>query len=132
MNFDGVEYEDDLSPMDASEFSYIESKWACSVTGVFMDNEKSLYIATDTTNNESSIYTTARIAPMSLKYYGLCLLKGSYTVKLHFAEIIFTDDQTFSNLGKRIFDVFIQVSDWMIFIFRMKSLLSNFFNWLLS
>ncbi|KAF5478526.1 hypothetical protein F2P56_005077, partial [Juglans regia] len=34
--------------------------------------------------------------------------KGSYKVKLYFAEIMFSDDQTFSSLGRRIFNVSIQ------------------------
>ncbi|CAI8606860.1 unnamed protein product [Vicia faba] len=34
--------------------------------------------------------------------------QGSYKVKLHFAEIMFSDDQTFKSLGRRIFDVSIQ------------------------
>ncbi|KAL2496549.1 putative LRR receptor-like serine/threonine-protein kinase [Forsythia ovata] len=34
--------------------------------------------------------------------------RGSYRVRLHFAEIIYTDDSTFSSLGRRIFDVSIQ------------------------
>ncbi|KAK2368168.1 putative leucine-rich repeat receptor serine/threonine-protein kinase [Trifolium repens] len=32
----------------------------------------------------------------------------SNTVNLHFAEIMFTDDQTYSSLGRRIFDIYIQ------------------------
>jgi hypothetical protein len=34
---------------------------------------------------------------------------GNYTVKLHFAEIVFTNDSTYYSLGKRKFNVFIQV-----------------------
>ncbi|RWR96265.1 Protein kinase domain-containing protein [Cinnamomum micranthum f. kanehirae] len=52
--------------------------------------------------------TTARLSPLSLTYYGLCLGNGNYIVKLHFAEIVFTDDRTYSSIGKRIFDVYIQ------------------------
>lgn len=57
-----------------------------------------------------NIYNNARLAPTSLRYYGLCLRQGSYRVRLHFAEIMYTDDSTFSSLGRRIFDVSIQVS----------------------
>ncbi|GLT38035.1 hypothetical protein SLA2020_123060 [Shorea laevis] len=32
----------------------------------------------------------------------------SNTVNLHFAEIMFTDDKTYSSLGRRIFDIYIQ------------------------
>ncbi|KAM0945204.1 putative Malectin domain-containing protein [Dioscorea sansibarensis] len=48
------------------------------------------------------------MSALSLTYYGLCLLNGSYSVKLHFAEIMFTGDQTYSVVGRRFFDVSIQ------------------------
>jgi len=60
--------------------------------------------------NGPEYYETARLAPLSLKYYGLCMQKGNYKVKLHFAEIMFSNDQTYQSLGRRIFDVSIQVS----------------------
>ena len=55
-------------------------------------------------------YQNARLSPMSLNYYGLCMPNGNYKVKLHFAEIMFSDDQTYRSLGRRIFDVSVQVS----------------------
>ena len=84
-----------------------------------MDSSFDKYtVKTAFSSNEGypEIFQTARIAPLSLKYYGLCLRKGSYKVTLHFAEIMFSDDQTFSSLGRRIFDVSIQVSKSRIFI----------------
>ncbi|KAH7651410.1 Non-specific serine/threonine protein kinase protein [Dioscorea alata] len=59
-------------------------------------------------NATNELYTSARLSPLSLTYYGLCLLNGNYTVNLHFAEIIFTDDQTYLAVGRRLFDVSIQ------------------------
>uniref|UniRef100_A0A2N9GZA8 non-specific serine/threonine protein kinase n=1 Tax=Fagus sylvatica TaxID=28930 RepID=A0A2N9GZA8_FAGSY len=50
----------------------------------------------------------ARLSPLSLTYYARCLAKGNYTVKLHFAEIIFRDNRSFFSVGRRIFDVYIQ------------------------
>ncbi|OIW11600.1 hypothetical protein TanjilG_15294 [Lupinus angustifolius] len=88
-------------------------QWAYSSTGVFVGNAASDYV---TTNKKSLIiqgpayYQTARIAPLSLSYFGLCMRKGNYKVRLHFAEIMFSSDQnqTFSSLGRRIFDVSVQ------------------------
>lgn len=57
----------------------------------------------------SGLYRTARVSPSSLTYYGLCLGNGNYTLHLHFAEIIFTDDKTLYSLGKRLFDIYVQV-----------------------
>ncbi|KAL8102435.1 hypothetical protein AgCh_027064 [Apium graveolens] len=53
-------------------------------------------------------YQTSRLSPSSLKYYDICLQKGSYKVRLHFAKILFSDDATSQGNGRRIFDVSIQ------------------------
>ncbi|KAJ6852854.1 putative LRR receptor-like serine/threonine-protein kinase isoform X2 [Iris pallida] len=107
------EYEDDSSPLGAARYAISEDNtWASSSTGSFLAyHNEANYIATNmsvlnTSNPE--LYTTARLTPVSLKYYGLCLQKGDYNVSLHFAEIMFTSDDTFSSVGKRLFDVSIQ------------------------
>nr|DAD48175.1 TPA_asm: hypothetical protein HUJ06_018112 [Nelumbo nucifera] len=108
--FDGEEYVDDTTNMGPSDFYQYDERWACSTTGDYLENNNGIYITSNNVLNitGSAIYRTARLAPLSLRYYGLCLHKGSYTVKLHFAEIMYTDDQTFSSIGERIFDVSIQ------------------------
>ncbi|KAF8391184.1 hypothetical protein HHK36_023486 [Tetracentron sinense] len=108
---DDKEYEEDSRKMGASDFFFSAERWGCSSTGVYMDdNSIDDYKVTNTSalNTINPLYTTARLAPLSLKYYGLCLRKGSYTVQLHFAEIMYTENQTFSSLGRRIFDISIQ------------------------
>ncbi|XVF16842.1 hypothetical protein REPUB_Repub10bG0066800 [Reevesia pubescens] len=116
LNISGdTKYQADREPRGASMF-YPGQNWASSSTGNFMDNDIDAddYIVTNTSalSNVSAIhselYTTARISPLSLTYYGLCLINGNYTVNLHFAEIIFKNDRSFYSLGKRIFDVYIQ------------------------
>lgn len=59
--------------------------------------------------DNGELYMDARVSPLSLTYYGFCLGNGNYTVNLHFAEIKFTDDQTFHSLRRRVFDIYIQV-----------------------
>ena len=113
MSFEGNEYEADLSTgrLSSSFFSFSE-KWGFSSSGFFTGNEDANYIAENTFSlnmTGAEFYQTARLAPNSLKYYGLCLREGSYKVRLHFAEIMYSDNQTFSSLGNRIFDVAIQV-----------------------
>uniref|UniRef100_A0A5B7CA14 non-specific serine/threonine protein kinase n=1 Tax=Davidia involucrata TaxID=16924 RepID=A0A5B7CA14_DAVIN len=112
-----TKYEADLEARGASMFySGVEQKWAFSSTGNFMDNavDADLYINANTSalSNVSAptseLYTSARVSPLSLTYYGLCLMNGNYTVRLHFAEIVYTNDHSFNSLGKRIFDVYIQ------------------------
>ena len=107
------EYTQDSSQSGTSTF-FSNDRWGYSSTGNFIGNEKASYVATNTsilTMPNQGLYTSARLAPLSLKYYGRCLQNGNYSVQLHFAEIIFTDDRTFLSSGKRIFDVSIQVID---------------------
>ncbi|XP_038898936.1 probable LRR receptor-like serine/threonine-protein kinase At1g53440 isoform X2 [Benincasa hispida] len=108
MEVDGNEYEEDATPGGKSNFLSISDRWAYSSTGVFLGDENANYRETSSNASIPNIYRTARLAPLSLKYYGLCLRRGSYNVKLHFAEIMYTADQTFSSLGERIFDISIQ------------------------
>ncbi|CAL9220233.1 unnamed protein product [Arabidopsis halleri] len=55
-----------------------------------------------------ALYKTARISPLVLTYYRLCIGNGNYTVSLHFSEIIITDS-SFYSFGKRVFDIHVQV-----------------------
>ncbi|XP_058219408.1 probable LRR receptor-like serine/threonine-protein kinase At1g07650 [Rhododendron vialii] len=110
-----TKYEADLEQKGASTF-YSGQNWAFSSTGIFLDNDidSDVYIDTNVstlhnvTAPDSELYTTARVSPLSLTYYGLCLMNGNYTVKLHFAEIVYANDKSFNSLGRRIFDVYIQ------------------------
>lgn len=113
MRADGHDYEEDLTTEGKSNFFSVSEKWAYSSTGVFLGDENADYLASNKLGLNVSgprYYQNARLSPLSLKYYGLCLRSGSYNVKLHFAEIMYSNDQTFSSLGKRIFDILIQVS----------------------
>ncbi|KAF8012643.1 hypothetical protein BT93_I0718 [Corymbia citriodora subsp. variegata] len=114
MAFEGNQYEEDTSLNRPSIFSSSSSssseKWAYSTTGVYMGNEAAGYPAKYPymVISGPEIYQTGRLSPWSIRYYGLCMMKGSYKVRLHFAEIQYSEDETFSSLGKRIFDVAIQ------------------------
>lgn len=113
VNFGGNQYEEDSLENCPSTYFISESKkWAFSSTGDSPAVGKPTYT---TKNNsilkmrDSEIYKTARLSPSSLKYYGLCLINGNYKVNLHFSEIMFRDDQTYYSVGRRFFDVSIQV-----------------------
>ncbi|KAK8959012.1 putative LRR receptor-like serine/threonine-protein kinase [Platanthera guangdongensis] len=108
----GIKYEADMEERGASML-YFGQNWAFSSTGNFMDNneDSDTYIARNTSNlsiPNAELYAEARLSPLSLTYYGLCMFTGQYTVQLHFAETVFHDDNTFYSLGKRLFNVFIQ------------------------
>ncbi|CAL5190212.1 unnamed protein product [Lathyrus oleraceus] len=109
----GSSYDDDGDAAGPARFHQSGTKnWAFSTTGNFMDNDGGDYY---TWSNKSALsmanaelFMTARVSPTSLTYYGFCLGNGNYTVNLHFAEIMFTDDQTYNSLGRRVFDIYIQ------------------------
>ncbi|KAI3860661.1 hypothetical protein MKW92_053892, partial [Papaver armeniacum] len=107
-NYDGDQNEEGSSNF----YHHGTNNWALSTTGDFMDNDdngdrliagipkSSLSMA------DSELYMTARRSPLSLTYYGFCLINGNYTVNLHFAEIEFNKSQ--DSLGRRVFNVYIQ------------------------
>ncbi|KAK7858402.1 putative leucine-rich repeat receptor-like serine/threonine-protein kinase [Quercus suber] len=110
-----VKYEADLELGGAAKFVRMmtDDSWGFSSTGDFWDVWSSSldYIATNESvlkMNDSELYMDARLSPLSLTYYARCLANGNYTVKLHFAEIIFRDNRSFFSVGRRIFDVYIQ------------------------
>ncbi|XP_039116046.1 probable LRR receptor-like serine/threonine-protein kinase At1g53440 isoform X3 [Dioscorea cayenensis subsp. rotundata] len=110
-NIDGDEYQADTDTGGASYYNSFNEKWAISSTGDFVDNGDEKYIAKNSSAlniSNPELYMTARLSPLALTYYGLCLQNGNYTVKLHFAEIMFADNHTFSSVGRRIFDAYIQ------------------------
>uniref|UniRef100_A0A1J3FPW9 non-specific serine/threonine protein kinase n=1 Tax=Noccaea caerulescens TaxID=107243 RepID=A0A1J3FPW9_NOCCA len=107
-------YEEDLNGRGASTFSSVAERWGYSSSGLWVGNDTALFTATDSFNlingSVPEYYKTARLAPQSLKYYGLCMRsgRGTYKVQLHFAEIMFSNDQTYNSLGRRVFDIYVQ------------------------
>lgn len=112
--FEGNEYEGDSTGEGPSYFfASSDNRWAYTSSGLFLTKEDVNFVATNKFPSNminEDIYRTARLAPNSLIYYGFCMRQGSYKVRLHFAEIMFSNDSTYSSLGRRLFDVRIQVS----------------------
>ena len=111
LEIDGNVYQEDLTSRGAANFISSGDRWAYSSTGTYMGNSNALYTASFENATNPEYYQSARLSPLSLKYYGLCLRPGSYRVQLHFAEIMYFDNQTFPSLGRRVFDVSVQVSE---------------------
>ncbi|XP_041027250.1 probable leucine-rich repeat receptor-like serine/threonine-protein kinase At3g14840 isoform X3 [Juglans microcarpa x Juglans regia] len=108
-----IKYEADLDASGAANFHRTRENWGFSCTGNFWDDNSSsnAYIANNASElrmNSPELYTSACLSPLSLTYYARCLANGKYTVALHFAEIIITGNRSFSSLGRRLFDVYIQ------------------------
>lgn len=89
-----------------------------SNTGHFFDSGRvDYYTWSNTTKldmNNAELNMDARVSPLSLTYYAFCMGNGSYTISLHFAEIMFTNDETYSSLGRRVFDIYVQVHGFII------------------
>ncbi|KAK7244116.1 hypothetical protein RIF29_38934 [Crotalaria pallida] len=105
-------YDDDSYEAGPARFHRTGSNWAFINTGHFFDSSLvDYYTWSNTTKlamDNAELYMNARVSPLSLTYYGYCLGNGSYKVNLHFAEIMFTDDQTYKSLGRRVFDIYVQ------------------------
>ncbi|KAL0909428.1 hypothetical protein M5K25_020298 [Dendrobium thyrsiflorum] len=115
MSSDGTNF--DIDNADLSSTSYFVTnvnKWAVSNAGSFIDasNPNANYIISSQIQSQntldSKLFKTARMSPSSLRYYGLGLENGNYTVKLQFSEIGIPDQPTWTSLARRVFDIYIQ------------------------
>jgi interleukin-1 receptor-associated kinase 1 len=89
--------------------------WAYSYAGDYRNtnfNASALVrnLTCEITSAKANIDNNFRLAPVSLTYYGLCLRKGEYIVTLYFAEALYSKSEDYSTSGKRVFDIYIQVS----------------------
>lgn len=113
-------YDDDSSETGPTRFHKVGTNRALINSGHFFDSDRANYYTwTNTTKlamDNSKLYMNARVSPNSLTYYGFCLGNGNYIVNLHFAEIMFTDDKTYSSLRRSVFDIYIQVYIFIIFL----------------
>ncbi|KAG2315737.1 hypothetical protein Bca52824_018859 [Brassica carinata] len=111
LTINGTKYD-----ADTSDRPFYDSRngWVSSNTGNFLDDGRSPEGVSLWTNTsklkiaEPRLYTHARLSAISLTYYALCLGEGNYTVNLHFAEIMFSDNETYGSLGRRFFDIYVQ------------------------
>ncbi|CAI9113453.1 OLC1v1014057C1 [Oldenlandia corymbosa var. corymbosa] len=108
---DGNYYESDLNPDGRSTFVLSNnSAWGYSSMGSYIYASNDQYVFSQTCNvsniADAPLYTGARVAPISLKYYAFCLRNDNYTVRLDFAEIGW--DPASILQGRRVFNVDIQ------------------------
>ncbi|CAN6683915.1 unnamed protein product [Malus baccata var. baccata] len=102
---DGILYETDDSALGPATFNVTNTeKWAVSNAGLILDRLNSTYIVTP------ELFQTSRASAGSLRYYGLGLENGPYTVILHFTETVYEShtSQKWKSLGRRVFDIYIQ------------------------
>uniref|UniRef100_A0A0E0PJP3 non-specific serine/threonine protein kinase n=1 Tax=Oryza rufipogon TaxID=4529 RepID=A0A0E0PJP3_ORYRU len=90
-----------------------QTRWGVSSVGNFFQGTNGMdriYSSSKHFQNtvDSKLFETARMSPSSLRYYGLGLENGNYTVLLQFAEFSFTETPTWQSLGRRVFDIYVQ------------------------
>ncbi|WVZ87137.1 hypothetical protein U9M48_033827 [Paspalum notatum var. saurae] len=110
---DGTTYQPDNANLGAaSYFVTDDTTWGVSNVGRFLDASSGSYIIYSShqfqNTLDSELFQTARMSPSSLRYYGIGLENGNYTVTLQFAEFDFEDSQTWKSVGRRVFDIYIQ------------------------
>ncbi|KAK9133059.1 hypothetical protein Scep_012587 [Stephania cephalantha] len=96
----------------ASYFATDTRRWAVSNVGRFSDSINAQYTRIQpsqyTNTLDSELFQTARLSAGSLRYYGMGLENGNYTVNLQFAEADFPDTRTWQSRGRRVFDIYVQ------------------------
>ncbi|XP_062015776.1 probable LRR receptor-like serine/threonine-protein kinase At1g56130 [Rosa rugosa] len=118
----GTVYETDTEPLGPATYYVTDTnRWGVSNVGLKTQFVAASYL-TGTNNPKYTISTSspigntsdpmlfqsARISASSLRYYGLGLENGNYTVTLEFAEQAILDTPKRKSLGRRVFDIYIQ------------------------
>lgn len=111
----GIVYESDNDMLGPATYYVTDTKrWAVSNVGYFAESDNPQYTSSTsshiTNTSDVRLFQTSRISASSLRYYGLGLENGNYTVSLQFAETAFQGSFRWSTLGTRLFDIYIQVS----------------------
>ncbi|KAH0898879.1 hypothetical protein HID58_048447, partial [Brassica napus] len=81
------------------------TKWAVSSVGLFAGSSNNMWVINSL---DSEIFQSARHSSSSLRYYGLGLENGGYTVTLQFAEIDILGTNSWRGLGTRRFNIYVQ------------------------
>jgi hypothetical protein len=107
-------YQPDVANVGPASYYVTEARtWGVSNVGKFMDASNSSYIIHSSSKflntSDPELFQTARMSPSSLRYYGVGLENGNYAVTLQFAEFAFEDSKTWTSLGRRVFDIYVQV-----------------------
>ncbi|PUZ48906.1 hypothetical protein GQ55_7G283400 [Panicum hallii var. hallii] len=111
---DNSMYQPDVANVGPASYYVTEARtWGVSNVGKFLDASNSSYIIHSSSKflntSDPELFQTARMSPSSLRYYGVGLENGNYAVTLQFAEFAFEDSKTWTSLGRRVFDIYVQL-----------------------
>ncbi|XP_031119324.1 probable LRR receptor-like serine/threonine-protein kinase At1g56140 isoform X2 [Ipomoea triloba] len=110
----GIVYESDETLGPATYYMTSTGRWAVSNAGLSIDSNRTEYTAFSssgfTNTVDPPLFQRARLSAGSLRYYGLGLENGNYSVTLWFAESIILNPKppSWESLGRRIFNIYIQ------------------------
>ncbi|EFH70822.1 predicted protein [Arabidopsis lyrata subsp. lyrata] len=109
----GALYEKDEGALGPATFFVSKTqRWAVSNVGLFTGSNSNQYIFVSPTRfantSDSELFQSARLSASSLRYYGLGLENGGYSVTVQFAEIQIQGSNTWKSLGRRVFDIYVQ------------------------
>ncbi|XP_019091904.1 PREDICTED: probable LRR receptor-like serine/threonine-protein kinase At1g56140 isoform X3 [Camelina sativa] len=109
----GALYEKDEGALGPATFFVSKTqRWAVSNVGLFTGSNSNQYIDHSATRfpntSDSELFQSARLSASSLRYYGLGLENGGYSVTVQFAEIQIQGSNTWKSLGRRVFDIYVQ------------------------
>nr|XP_010317419.1 probable LRR receptor-like serine/threonine-protein kinase At1g53440 isoform X2 [Solanum lycopersicum] len=108
----GNVYEADVQEEGGSTFFMSNNlNWGYSSMGTSLWAKRDRYTLNDVCEvhtGEAELYGTARLSSISLKYYGFCLVPGTYKVILHFADISKRKHRLSHGKTRRVFDIEIQ------------------------
>ncbi|KAI3716532.1 hypothetical protein L1987_67471 [Smallanthus sonchifolius] len=96
-----------------ASYDLFQEKWAVSNGGIVIDRPDPSFIASTSIQVDNTrypeLFRTSRKSPGSLRYYGLGMENGPYTISLFFAETVFNrTPNTWQGHGRRLFDIYIQ------------------------
>ncbi|KAJ0098674.1 hypothetical protein Patl1_21272 [Pistacia atlantica] len=107
-----IVYESDNEPLGPAAYYLTNTnRWRVSNVGYSIENNNAEYkidstsIVTNT--QELRLFRSARISTSSLKYYGLGLQNGKYTVTLQFAELASFTTTRWKSLGRHVFNIYL-------------------------
>ncbi|CAN6843653.1 unnamed protein product [Brassica oleracea] len=89
----------------ASSFVSDRQRWAVSSVGLYARSINYIWVVNSL---DSELFQSARHSSSSLRYYGLGLENGGYTVTLQFAEIDILGSNSWRGLGTRYFNIYVQ------------------------
>ncbi|XP_050279378.1 probable LRR receptor-like serine/threonine-protein kinase At1g56130, partial [Quercus robur] len=109
----GIVYDRDNETLGPATYYVTDTKrWAVSNVGYFLESNNPQYESSTsshiTNTSDVRLFQTARNSASSLRYYGLGLENGNYTVILQFSETAFQGSFKWNTLGIRLFDIYIQ------------------------